>query len=105
MVTVLVDSLVREPPVPIISSEPFSIVKVPVESVKGISSVTVTPPSMIMVSSSVGATPPLQFDGVDHAPMVPPIHVTGGVKSNRLFVIRVMKKSLLTVSKTPGVVG
>jgi len=33
MVTVFVESLVREPPMPIISSEPFSTVSVPVVSV------------------------------------------------------------------------
>ena len=80
MVTVFVDPLVREPPVPIISLEPSSIVKVPVVSVKSISSVTVTAPSMIMVSSPAGVTPSLQFKPSDQSPVIPPIQVTVDLK-------------------------
>ena len=74
MVTVFVESLVREPPVPIISSESFSIVRVPVESVKAISSVTDTLPSIMIVSTPVGEVG-LQLAGSDHNPEAPPIHV------------------------------
>jgi len=72
MVIVLVDSLVKEPPVSIISSEPFSIVSVPVVSVNGISSVTITFPSMIISSEPVGSTSLLQFDASDQTPVAPP---------------------------------
>jgi len=72
MVTVLVDSLVREPLVSIISSEPFSIVKVPVVSVKEISNVTVIFPSMMISSEPVGRVSLLQLDGSDHTPVAPP---------------------------------
>ncbi len=68
MVTVLVDSLVREPPMPIISSDPLSIVSVPVVSVNETSSVTVAAPSMIMVSEPVGSVSSLQFVGLDQRP-------------------------------------
>jgi len=73
MVTVLVDSLVREPLAPtIISSEPFSIVKVPLVSVNGIFSETVTAPSMIMVSEPVGSMSLFQLSGSDQMPGEPP---------------------------------
>jgi len=71
MVIVLVDSLVREPPVPIISSEPFSIVSVPVVSVNEISSVTVTDPSMTIVLEPVGSTSSLQLSGSDQTSAAP----------------------------------
>jgi len=71
MITVLVDSLVREPVAPIISSEPISTVSVPVVSVKGISSVTDTPPSIMIVSEPVGSMLLLQLDESDHAPVAP----------------------------------
>jgi len=72
IVIVFEELLDKEPPVPIISSDPFSIVSVPVESVNEISSVTVTFPSMTIVSEPVGSTPLLQFDASDQTPVVPP---------------------------------
>jgi len=86
MVIVFVDSLVREPLAPtIISSEPFSIVKVPVVSVNGIFSETVTDPSMIILSEPIGSTSSLQLSGSDQTSAAPsPSHEivqvsTGGV--------------------------
>jgi len=73
IVTVFVDSLVRKPPVPIISSEPLSIVKVPVVSVKEISSVTVTDPSMMISSEPVGSVSLLQLRGSDQFNPPPPL--------------------------------
>jgi len=107
MVTVFVESLVREPPVPIISSEPFSTVKVPVVSVNGISSVTITAPSMVIVSKPSGSTPSLQFDGSDHTPLDPPTQVTGGLNI-KLFENLKTKASLTppkVSSNAPDVVG
>jgi len=72
MVIVFVESLVKEPLVPIISSEPFSIVSVPVVSVNGVSSVTITFPSMIISSEPVGRASLLQFDASDQTPVAPP---------------------------------
>jgi len=48
------------------------MVSVPVVSVNGISSVTVTFPSMVISSEPVGSTPLLQFDASDQTPVVPP---------------------------------
>jgi len=78
MVTVFVESLVREPPLPIISSEPFSIVSVPVVSVNGVSNVTITFPSRIISSEPVGSMPLLQFDASDQTPVAPPTQALGG---------------------------
>jgi len=71
MVIVLVDSLVRGPVALITSSEPLSIVKVPVVSVKGISSVTVTDPSMMISSEPIGSTSSLQLSGSDQTSAAP----------------------------------
>jgi len=71
MVIVFVESLVKEPLVPIISSEPLSIVKVPVVSVNGIFSVTVTNPSMIISSEPIGSTSSLQLSGSDQTSAAP----------------------------------
>jgi len=54
------------------------MVSVPVVSVNGMSSVTVTAPSMIISSVPAGDTPSLQFDPTDQTPVVPPTQVTGG---------------------------
>jgi len=73
----MVELLVKEPVLPIISSEPFSIVSVPVVSVNGISSVTVTIPSMVMVSEPAGRVSLLQLSGSDQfTPSPPPSQTT-----------------------------
>ena len=71
MVIVFEELLVKEPPVPIISSEPFVMVSVPVDSVNGMSSVTLIA-SIIMVSEPVGSTSLLQLSGSDQTPVAPP---------------------------------
>ena len=74
---VMVELLVKEPVLPITSSEPFSIVSVPVVSVNGISSVTVTIPSMVMVSEPAGRVSLLQLSGSDQfTPSPPPSQTT-----------------------------
>jgi len=80
MVIVLVDRLAREPPPPIISSEPLSIVSVPVLSTNGMSSVTVTVPLIIMMSESVGGASLLQLDESDHTPVASPTQTPFGMK-------------------------
>ena len=72
MITVFEESLMREPVAPIISAEPLSTVSVPVVSVNGISSVTVTAPSMMISSEPVGSMPLLQLDESDHNTVAPP---------------------------------
>jgi len=59
------------PPEPIISSESFSIVKVPLVSVKEIFSVTVAAPSMMISSEPVGSMSLLQFRGSDQLVLSP----------------------------------
>jgi len=60
IITVFEESLVKEPGLSIISSEPLSIVSSPVVSVNAIFSVTVTDPSMTILSEPTGSIPPLQ---------------------------------------------
>jgi len=68
IVIVFVELLVRVKPPAIISVEPFSIVKIPVESVNEISSVTVAAPPMMILSESVGSVSLLQLSRLDHSP-------------------------------------
>jgi len=56
------------PLVPIISSEPLTIVSVPVVSVNEISSVTITAPPMRILSEPVGSVSLLQLSRLDHSP-------------------------------------
>ena len=50
------------------------MVSVPVVSVNGIFSITVTFPSMVILSEPVGRTLLLQLNESDHAPTVGPTH-------------------------------
>jgi len=74
--------LVKEPGLSIISSEPLSIVSVPVVSVNGIFSVTVTDPSMVILSRPPGSIPPLQFVVLDQFPVAPPTQTTIGAQTS-----------------------
>jgi len=74
IVIVFEELLSKEPSVPITSSEPLTIVSVPVVSVNGIFSVTVTFPSMVILSKPPGSIPPLQFAVLDQSPVAPPAH-------------------------------
>jgi len=68
MVTVFVESLVREPPMLV--------------SVNGIFSVTVIPPSMIISSEPVGSTPLLQLFRSDQSPVAPPSQTPFGLQTS-----------------------
>ena len=65
IVIVFEELLVKEPGLSIISSEPLSIVSVPVVSVNGIFSVTITFPSMIISSEPAGSMSLLQLSAFD----------------------------------------
>ena len=82
-VIVFEELLSNRPLVPITSSELFSMVSVPVVSMNPISSVTITFPSMVMVSEPVGSMPLLQLNRSDQTPVAPPaqtrLAVLGGV--------------------------
>ena len=105
MVTVFVESLVSEPPVPIISSEPFSIVKVPVESVKEISSVTVTAPSIMMVSEPIGRVSKFQLSGSDQmSTRPPPSQILGDTVTSTVSTV-LSRVPSLTIREKVKVVG
>jgi len=72
IVIVFEELLSNWPLVPIISSEPLTIVSVPVVSANGISSVTVTAPPMRILSEPVGSVSLLQLDESDHTPAASP---------------------------------